>query len=68
MKKLLKSEICESVNSARVHCSWLTWSNSAAGKKKKNAAQDLAENTESKRAPNVVLDIMIGLMAKSIMS
>ena len=44
MKKLLKSEICGSVNSARVHCLWLTWSNSAAGKKKKieNAAQDSA--------------------------
>ena len=34
MKKLLKSEMCESVNSALVHCSQLTWSNSAAGKKK----------------------------------
>ena len=34
MKNLLKSGICGSVNSARVHCSWLTWSNSAAKKKK----------------------------------
>ena len=36
MKKLLKSGICGSMNSARVHCSWLTWSNSAAGGKKEN--------------------------------
>ena len=35
MKKSLKSEICGSVNSARMHYSRLTWSNSAAGKKKK---------------------------------
>jgi len=50
MKKLLKNVICGFVNSARVHCSQLTWSNSAAGKKKKNSentAQDLAENAES---------------------
>ena len=26
MKKLLKSEIYESVNSALMHCSWKTWS------------------------------------------
>ena len=37
MKKLLKSGICGSVNSARVHYSRLTWSNSAAGKKKKKS-------------------------------
>ena len=58
MKNLLKSGICRSVNSARVHCSQLTWSNSAAEKKKKkseNVAQDLAENAESKRALNVSL-------------
>ena len=30
MKKLLKSEICGSVNSARMHCSWKTWSKVAA--------------------------------------
>ena len=36
MKKLLKSGICESVNSAQVHCLRLIWSNNAAGKKKKN--------------------------------
>ena len=35
MKKLLKSGICGSVNSTRMHCSRLTWSNSAAGKKTK---------------------------------
>ena len=35
MKKLLKSGICGSMNSARMHCSRLTWSNSAAGKKKR---------------------------------
>ena len=57
MKKLLKSEICGSVNNARVHCSRLTWSNSAARKEKKkkkseNATQDSAENAESKRALN----------------
>ena len=34
MKKLLKSGICGSVNNAWMHCSWLTWSNSAAGTKK----------------------------------
>ena len=34
MKKLLKSEICGSVNSTPMHFSWLTWSNSAAGTKK----------------------------------
>ena len=52
MKKLLKSGICESVNNARVHCLRLIWSNSTAGKKKKseNAAQDSAENAESKWA------------------
>ena len=57
MKKLLKSGICGSVNSTWMHCSRLTWSNSAAGKKKKskNAAQDSAENAESKRALYVIL-------------
>ena len=40
MKKLLKNGICGSVNSARlVHCSWLTWSNSAVGKKKNQKTQ-----------------------------
>ena len=47
------------MNSARVHYSWLTWSNSAVGTKKKkkkseNAAQDLAENAESKRTHKVI--------------
>ena len=39
MKKLLKSEVCGSVNNAWVHCSRKTWSTTAAGekKKKKNA-------------------------------
>ena len=35
MKKLLKSEVYGSVNSAQMHCSWKTWSTTAAGKKKK---------------------------------
>ena len=38
-----------------MHCSRLTWSNSATVKKKKksqNTAQDSAENAESKRALN----------------
>ena len=35
MKKLLKSGICGSMNSAWVYCSRLTWSNSAVGKQKK---------------------------------
>ena len=35
MKKLLKSRICGSLNSAQIHCSQLNWSNSAAEKKKK---------------------------------
>ena len=34
MKKLLKSGICGSVNSARMHYSRLTWSNSVARKKR----------------------------------
>ena len=37
MKKLLKSEICESVNSVWAHCLRLTWSNNAAGTKKKRS-------------------------------
>ena len=58
MKKLLKSGICGSVNSASVHYSRLTWSNSAAKikikikKKPENAPQDSAKNAESKRALN----------------
>ena len=39
IEKLLKSEIYESMNSARVHCSQLTWSNSAAGKKQNQKTQ-----------------------------
>ena len=38
-KKVLKSEICGSMNSAWMHCSRLTWSNSAAGTKKKKKKQ-----------------------------
>ena len=40
MKKLLKSRICESVNSARVYYSRLTWLNSAAGRKKKKKSEN----------------------------
>ena len=40
MKKLLKSGICESMNSAWVYCSRLTWSNSAVGKKKKKRSEN----------------------------
>ena len=35
IKKWLKSGICGTMNSAFVHCSRLTWSNSAARTKKK---------------------------------
>ena len=35
MKKWLKSEDYESLNSARIYCLRKTWSTSAAGKKKK---------------------------------
>ena len=34
-EKLLKSEVFGSINSAWMHCSRLTWSNSAAGTQKK---------------------------------
>ena len=34
-EKLLKSEVFGSMNSAWMHCSWLTWSNNAAGTQKK---------------------------------
>ena len=37
MKMLLKSGICGLVSSAWVHCSRLTWSNSAVGTKKKKS-------------------------------
>ena len=35
MKKLLKSEVCGSINSAQIHCSWKTWSKVAATVHKK---------------------------------
>ena len=35
MKKLIKSDICESINSARMHCSWLKRSAFTAKIKKK---------------------------------
>ena len=35
MKKLLKSEVYGSMNSAWMHCSQKTWSTIAAGEKKK---------------------------------
>ena len=35
MKKLLKSEVCGSVNSARMHCSQKIWSTTATVEKKK---------------------------------
>ena len=40
------------MNNAQIHYSQLTWSNSAANKKKKseNALQDSAKNAEPKRA------------------
>ena len=37
MKRLLKSEVFGSMNSAWMHCSWLTWSNNAAGTQKKKS-------------------------------
>ena len=48
MKKLLKSEVCESVNSAWVHCSRKTWSTTVAGKKKKK--KENAERGKHRRA------------------
>ena len=37
MKKLLKNKVFGSMNSAWVHCSQLTWSNSVAGTQKKKS-------------------------------
>ena len=42
MKKLLKSEVCRSVNNARMHCSRKTWSTIATGKKKKKTNRKFA--------------------------
>ena len=54
MKKLLKSGIYGSVNSARVHCSQLTWSNSAAEREKKKKKTGKRNNAFShfQRNPN----------------
>ena len=52
MKKLLKSEVCGSVNSAWVHCSRKTWSTIVA--EKKNAERGKCRRTKalSKRSFN----------------
>ena len=54
IKKWLKSGICGTMNSAFVHYSRLTWSNSAARTKKKRTKRDfhktLTRNAESKQA------------------
>ena len=52
MKKLLKIEIFESVNSAWVHYSWLTWSNSAVGTKKKKKLSENANASTYNSNPN----------------
>ena len=54
MKKLLKSGICKSMNSARVYCSRLTWSNSAVGTKKKKKSENTNAATYNSN-PNTYL-------------
>ena len=44
-EKLLKSGICGSINSAWMHCSRLTWSNSVAETKKKKKKKSENANT-----------------------
>ena len=51
MKKLLKSEIFRSMNSARVHCSRENWSITAAEKKEKRK-RARAENVDMDVYPN----------------
>ena len=57
MKKLIKSDICESINSARMHCSWLKRSAFTAErkkKKKKKAEMRFAPRRGRKtRKPNI---------------
>ena len=47
MKKLLKSEVCGFMNSARVHCSRKTWSITAAGEKKKKRENASLKNADA---------------------
>ena len=50
MKKLMKSEVCGSINSARIHYLLLTWSTTTteAKKKGKKGNIDLKRKLESK--------------------
>ena len=52
MKNLLKSVICGSINSARKHCSWKTWSTTAAWKEKKKGKHRKKKRGRANRNPN----------------
>ena len=52
MKKLLKSVICESVNSARKYCSRKTWLTTMVGKKKKKENAERKNVDTQTRNPN----------------
>ena len=47
-EKVTENGICGPVNSAQVHCSRLTWSNSADGKKKKKNKQKMQPRIQRK--------------------
>ena len=56
MKKLIKSDICRSVNSAQMHCSRLKKSAFTAESKKKKAETRFAPRRGRKtRKPNIVV-------------
>ena len=49
MKKLLKSEVCGSVNSAQMYYSRKTWSTTATGKKKKKRERERKRALEKRK-------------------